>query len=100
MKSSIHERGERGRKRGNMKTEQEIKAKLEMRTSETVTFWRAVKPVADPKLPADKSCVIFCPHGAITQLPDEKIKIDYDRCDGCLICLRECHSGAIKEVRE
>jgi 2-oxoacid:acceptor oxidoreductase delta subunit (pyruvate/2-ketoisovalerate family) len=83
-----------------MKTENEIKPKLEAQPAAELQFWRAVRPIVDQKIPADKSCAQFCPHGAITWTPDNKIKIDYSRCDGCLICLRECHSGAIKEERE
>jgi len=83
-----------------MKSESEIKPKLEAKKAEAAGFWRAVRPVVDPKIPADRSCAMFCPHGAIAWTPDQKIKIDYSRCDGCLICLRECHSGAIKEVRD
>lgn len=82
-----------------MKSESEIKPKLEAQVAAAPVFWRAVKPVADPKIPADRACALFCPHGAIAWA-DGRVKIDYSRCDGCLICLRECHSGAIKEVRE
>jgi len=83
-----------------MKSEAEIKPKLEARAAIAPEFWRAVRPVVDQKIPADRSCALFCPHNAIVWTPDQKIKIDYSRCDGCLICLRECHSGAIKEVRD
>jgi 2-oxoacid:acceptor oxidoreductase delta subunit (pyruvate/2-ketoisovalerate family) len=83
-----------------MKSETEIKPKFESQKVEAPEFWRAVRPVVDSKMSADRSCAMFCPHGAIVWTPDQKIKIDYAKCDGCLICLRECHSGAIKEVRD
>ena len=84
-----------------MKSEIEINAKLEPAKPADVLFWRAVRPVVDPKIEAEKSCADFCPHGAIDfNEQDKKIKIDYNKCDGCLICLRECHSGAIKEARD
>jgi len=84
-----------------MKTENEIKAKLEIVKPQEVEFWRSVRPVVDTKIESDQSCAQFCPHNAIMWNPsDKKIKIDYEKCDGCLICLRECHSGAIKEERE
>ena len=37
--------------------------------------------------------------GKITLL-DKRMKIDYNLCDGCLVCVRECHTGAIKEMKE
>ena len=84
-----------------MKAESEIKPKLEARPKQELKFWRVVRPVVDPKIPAEKECALVCPHNAIDwNEADKKIKIDYSKCDGCLICLRECHSGAIKEERE
>jgi 2-oxoacid:acceptor oxidoreductase delta subunit (pyruvate/2-ketoisovalerate family) len=84
-----------------MKTESEIKSSLEAPAKPGIRFWRIMRPVVDPKVPAEKTCALVCPHNAIAWLEAEKkIKIDYNLCDGCLVCLRECHSGAIKEERE
>ena len=64
-------------------------------------FWRNLRPIVDTKIEANRQCAVFCPRNAIIWMEAEKkLKINYDFCDGCLICLRECHSGAIKEERE
>ena len=88
-----------------MKTEKEIKYKLEPKPGQKAEFFRVHKPVVDQKVvktqPIEELVRVarVCPHGAI-EGGDKVLKIDYDKCDGCLICLRECHFGAIKEERE
>lgn len=79
-----------------MKSETEIKYRLEPTPAPEVKQWKPFKPVIDLKrCTACKACALFCPHAAIT-IAEKKPRIDYDLCDGCLICLRECHEGAIK----
>lgn len=46
------------------------------------------------------NCVIFCPRNAISINAKAWPAINYGLCDGCLICLRECPTSAITEVRE
>ncbi|MCX6815552.1 MAG: 4Fe-4S binding protein [Candidatus Aenigmarchaeota archaeon] len=46
------------------------------------------------------NCIIFCPHNAISKNDKGRPVIDYNLCTGCLICLRECPTGAIFEERE
>ena len=82
-----------------MKSDNEIDARPATEEKLLHKFRRVFKPVVDAKVEACAEAVKFCPHGAIT-LADNKLKIDYNLCDGCLICVRECHTGAIKEVRE
>jgi len=62
------------------------------------SFSRNVRPVIDPKKCTDcKLCSIYCPDGAIDF---EKIKIDYDYCQGCSICAGVCLPKAIEMVSE
>ena len=75
-----------------------MKMKHEERTGVVHKFRRKFRPVVDGKAEQCLEVVALCPHGAISS--DGKLKIDYNLCDGCLICLRECHTGAIKEARE
>ncbi|GEM_PF-2404676 len=88
-----------------MKNENEIKYKLEPKPQKSIGFFRVHRPVVDQKVvktqPAEDLVKVsrVCPHGAI-EGGDKLLKIDYEKCDGCLICLRECHFGAIKEERE
>ena len=46
-----------------------------------------------------KACFVFCPDAAIKMGVDGFPKVDYDKCKGCLICLRECPVRAIIEER-
>lgn len=88
-----------------MKSESDIKFKLEPRPLQKPEFFRTHRPVVDQKIvkaqPAEDLIRVakVCPHGAI-EGGEALLKIDYTKCDGCLICLRECHFGAIKEERE
>jgi Pyruvate/2-oxoacid:ferredoxin oxidoreductase delta subunit len=88
-----------------MKSENEIKYKLEPKPAHKSEFFRVHKPEVDQKVvktqPIEElvRVAMVCPHGAI-EAGDKLLKIDYGLCDGCLICLRECHFGAIKEERE
>ena len=45
-------------------------------------------------------CVVYCPRDAIEIKPNGFPQINYDKCDGCLVCLRECPAIAISEERE
>ena len=82
-----------------MKSESEIKYQLTPKTKEK-KIQRPFKPIVDQKkCTLCKLCVFYCPRSAVS-LDQKKIKIDYNECDGCLICLRECEPGAIKEERE
>ncbi len=46
------------------------------------------------------SCVAFCPRNAIAIDAKGLPSIDFNLCDGCLICLRECPCEAISEEKE
>jgi 2-oxoacid:acceptor oxidoreductase delta subunit (pyruvate/2-ketoisovalerate family) len=43
------------------------------------------------------NCVFFCPKNAVSINQKGYPVIDYELCDGCLICLRECPFSAIVE---
>jgi len=82
-----------------MKAESEIKSKIEQKDEQKEIRWKAFTPVLDPKK-CEPNCIsiALCPRQAISVL-NNKPKIDYDLCDGCLICLRECPHGAITEEK-
>lgn len=67
----------------------------------TVADVRQFKPLIDiKKCSKNYKCLIFCPKNAITANKSGFPVIDYNICDGCLICLRECPVAAISEERE
>ena len=78
-----------------MESESSIKYSVNPVGKKEVKFWRTMRPVVVEKTD-EKEPVWFCPHSAISE-GKTKLVIDYNKCDGCLICVRECHSGAIKE---
>jgi pyruvate ferredoxin oxidoreductase gamma subunit len=45
-------------------------------------------------------CSTFCPEGAITNDGEGYPQIDYDHCKGCLVCMVQCQSHAIRSVPE
>jgi len=59
--------------------------------------WRVKKPVVD-----DSKCIrcllcwVYCPDMAIMRLEDDHVKINYDYCKGCGICVSVCPVKAIK----
>jgi Pyruvate/2-oxoacid:ferredoxin oxidoreductase delta subunit len=69
---------------------------------ETIT----VKPyIIARRCPAQEDvCKVIaaCPQGAITYVKDEgeplggKIVFDYDKCDGCGLCVTECCGAAVE----
>jgi 2-oxoacid:acceptor oxidoreductase delta subunit (pyruvate/2-ketoisovalerate family) len=62
---------------------------------------RAIRPKIDPKkCEKNYSCLVFCPHNAISLDKNNIPVIDYNVCTGCLICLRECPCFAITEEQE
>ncbi len=62
---------------------------------------RAIKPKIDTKkCEKNYSCLVYCPHNAITTDKNGFPVIDYNVCTGCLICLRECPCFAITEEHE
>lgn len=84
----------------NMKTEKEIRYKLDYKELKEKKLFRVFKPIVEQKkCTLCRRCVVFCPHSAISII-DKRVRFDYSLCDGCLICLRECEPGAIKEERE
>ncbi len=69
--------------------------------SEPSKVVRVLKPRIDLKVCKNHyNCVIFCPHDAIYKNEAGRPVIDYERCTGCLICLRECPTNAISEERD
>ncbi|MBI4894881.1 MAG: 4Fe-4S binding protein [Candidatus Aenigmarchaeota archaeon] len=81
-----------------MKLESEIKARQEIKEEKDVR-WKVFRPVLNAKK-CDSTCVsiALCPRAAI-EIVSNKPKINYDLCDGCLICLRECTHSAITEEK-
>ncbi len=62
---------------------------------------RVHKPKIDlKKCEKNYNCIVFCPHNAINKNKNGFPVIDYNRCTGCLICLRECPVFAISEESE
>lgn len=62
---------------------------------------RVLKPRIDlKKCQKNYNCIVFCPHNAISVGRGGYPVIDYNLCNGCLICLRECPAFAIVEERE
>ncbi|HLC76782.1 MAG TPA: 4Fe-4S binding protein [archaeon] len=62
---------------------------------------RVLKPKIDlKKCQKNFNCVVFCPTNAISVGKNGFPVIDYDLCNGCLICLRECPAFAISEEHE
>ena len=45
-------------------------------------------------------CSTFCPEGNISLNQEGYPQIDYEHCKGCLICLAQCPSHAIRAVPE
>jgi Pyruvate/2-oxoacid:ferredoxin oxidoreductase delta subunit len=43
---------------------------------------------------------VSCPDGAIALDDGDNPHVDYDVCKGCLICVEECPTGTIHQVRE
>ena len=84
----------------SMKSGSAIKYSVQPIEKPEIKFWRTFKPVVVGK-GVEKEPVWFCPHSAISAEPEkERLVINYDKCDGCLLCVRESHTGAIKEERE
>lgn len=86
-----------------LKTEEIKQEKVQPRLTET-----GIKPsemrMLMPKInlgACEKNyhCVVFCPRNAISINQKGFPAINYDTCDGCLICLRECPAAAIAEER-
>lgn len=65
-------------------------------------LWRTLRPVAD--LERCKHCwwvcAEFCPDSAIRVRADQTPEIDYEHCKGCLICVAQCPSHAIRAIAE
>ncbi len=65
-------------------------------------LWRTLRPVVD--LERCKHCwwvcSAFCPDSAIRVTAEGAPEIDYDHCKGCMICVAQCPSHAIRAVPE
>lgn len=58
--------------------------------------WRVIRPVLDKaKCVVCYICWILCPDGAIEEMPDETLGINYEYCKGCGLCANECPVRAI-----
>lgn len=71
---------------------------VEVRTG----LWRTLRPVIDYPLchRCWWVCSEFCPDSAIRVRADQTPEIDYDHCKGCLVCVAQCPSHAIRAVPE
>jgi 2-oxoacid:acceptor oxidoreductase delta subunit (pyruvate/2-ketoisovalerate family) len=62
---------------------------------------RAVRPrIRLNKCEKNYCCAAYCPRNAISIDSRGFPAVNYDLCDGCLICLRECPAVAITEEKE
>jgi pyruvate ferredoxin oxidoreductase delta subunit len=62
--------------------------------------WRTFRPIIDhKKCTFCLQCFLVCPDGVIDRSTSE-MKIDYDFCKGCGICVKECKFEAITIVKE
>src|SRR5215212_3310182 len=61
--------------------------------------WFRGKPVVDTsRCVDDEACVMVCPSGAISMVPEpggHKWQLDYARCVFCGLCAEACGQGAI-----
>lgn len=59
--------------------------------------WRNIRPVIDAeKCRNCLQCYFYCPDGTIFKDEENgKVKVDYDFCKGCGICVKSCKFGAI-----
>ena len=63
--------------------------------------WRTFRPIMDNKKCIKcENCYIFCPEGTIYEDENGDFKINYDYCEGCLICVNECPVNALTSIRE
>ena len=73
-------------------------------TSEQVAtgLWRTVRPVIDYALchRCVWICSTLCPDSTISVNAEGYPQIDYEHCKGCLICMANCPSHAIRAVPE
>ncbi len=60
---------------------------------------RVFRPVMQKHPRGFFNCYVFCPENSIIVEKDLP-KFRYEACTGCLICVRECESRALKEERE
>ncbi len=61
--------------------------------------WRTFKPhINKAKCIKCRTCVVFCPEGAISVGKDGFPYINYHICKGCLVCVRVCPVKAISVV--
>ena len=65
-------------------------------------LWRTLRPVLEPERCKRCwwVCSEFCPDSAIRVTAAGMPEIDYDHCKGCLICVAQCPSHAIRAVPE
>jgi len=64
--------------------------------------WRTMRPVVHESL-CKKCwwiCSTFCPDSAIEVTTENRPRIDYDHCKGCMICVAICPSHAIEAAPE
>ena len=64
--------------------------------------WRNFRPVVETeKCKNCLQCYLYCPDGVISRDKESNsIKIDYDFCKGCGICVKICKCDAIKKEAE
>ena len=67
---------------------------------ETNASWRSERPLITIRLCTGcLRCTRACPDGAILRVRSG-VRIDYDFCKGCGLCVRECIARAIEMVPE
>jgi pyruvate ferredoxin oxidoreductase gamma subunit len=65
-------------------------------------LWRTIRPVIDYQRCKRCAwiCSTLCPEGNISLNQEGYPQIDYEHCKGCLICLAQCPSHAIRAIPE
>ena len=67
---------------------------------ETNSSWRSGRPVISvERCTGCLRCYLACPDGAVVRSKGI-VRIDYDFCKGCGICVRECAVQAIRMIPE